>query len=114
MQPERSHLGQMRPVTMAQSDPSKTCVSGSWIFHLPGPVCMIRGLCGSLIFHCVTLSFTAPRRFNRRTRDSFIPYNVRVYPGALCPETPAVRSDRLGIACCFDNYTDIIRIQALL
>jgi len=27
---------------MAQSDSSKTYVSGSWVFHLPGPVCSRR------------------------------------------------------------------------
>ena len=94
MQPECSHLGQMRPVTMAQSDPSKTCVSGSWIFHLPGPVCMIRGLCGSLIFHCVTLSFTAPRRFNRRTRTLSSPKMCRFIPALSVPKL--LPSDQTG------------------
>src|ERR1700733_14515836 len=32
----------------------------------------------------------------------------------LCPGTPAARSDRLGLACCFENSTGIIRIRALL
>ena len=58
MQPECSHLGQMRPVTVAQSDSSKTRVSGSWIFHLPGPVCYRRRSGGlSVLVHTVCLLF---------------------------------------------------------
>jgi hypothetical protein len=44
--------------------------------------------------------------------DASTPYRhptmCRFIP-ALCPETPAARSDGLGIACCFDNSNGIIR-----
>jgi hypothetical protein len=44
--------------------------------------------------------------------DASTPYRdptiCRLIP-ALCPETPAARSDRSGIACCFDNSNGIIR-----
>ena len=35
-----------------------------------GRLRMTRGQCGSLVLHCVTLSFTTPCRCNRRTRKA--------------------------------------------
>jgi hypothetical protein len=49
--------------------------------------------------------------------DASTPYRDTTmcrFPGALCPETPPARSDRVGIACCYDNSNGIIGIQALI
>ena len=60
--------------TMAQSDPSKTYMSGSWISHLPGPVCSRRRSGGlPVLVHIVSwragvFDYAEPSGHSRVTR----------------------------------------------
>lgn len=50
--------------------------------------------------HRLSIAFTPPRRFNRRTRGPRIPYSVPAYPGALRPRVPpdfTTRNDECSI-----------------
>lgn len=48
---------------------------------------MTRSQCGSLFLHCVTLSFTSPCRFLRRT--AHLPPDSRTFPTLLTPTSRA-------------------------
>ena len=66
--------------SFAAEYPARTFPCQRFDVVLTNKLRMTRGQCTSLIFHCMTLSFTAPRRFNRRPRALPSPTMCRFIP----------------------------------
>src|ERR1700685_895824 len=69
---------------------------------------MTQGRCGSLLHIRMTLSFTTPRRFNRRTRKTHIPLCEITQSRHICA---SVRLDEVT-AAQVDQYAAFIQASA--